>query len=85
MSASDTLKLAERLAGGSTEVIFRNVANLVHIENLSSRKRFSEAARVFIDYCEDIEGGLSSLVQGNNISEALRLVSKVQSMGTLLS
>ncbi|KIK18014.1 hypothetical protein PISMIDRAFT_30603 [Pisolithus microcarpus 441] len=42
---------------------------------LLSKKRYSEAARVFIDYANDICQAVIALVQGNEISEARRIVS----------
>ncbi|KAI5988054.1 pol II transcription elongation factor [Pisolithus albus] len=42
---------------------------------LLSKKRYSEAARVFIDYAGDIRQAVIVLVQGNEISEARRIVS----------
>ncbi|KAI6009884.1 pol II transcription elongation factor [Pisolithus marmoratus] len=42
---------------------------------LLSKKRYSEAARVFIDYAGDNRQAVTALVQGNEISEARRIVS----------
>ncbi|KAI6112013.1 pol II transcription elongation factor [Pisolithus croceorrhizus] len=42
---------------------------------LLSKKRYSEAARVFIDYAGDNCQAVTALVQGNEISEARRIVS----------
>jgi hypothetical protein len=42
--------------------------------DLYSRKRYSEAARVMLDYLDDADGAVGALVQGNEISEALRIV-----------
>ncbi|KAN0081459.1 IKI3 family domain containing protein [Tylopilus felleus] len=44
-------------------------------EELSSKKRYLEAARVFIDYAGDIRQAVIALVQGSELSEARRIVS----------
>ncbi|KAL4071351.1 IKI3 family-domain-containing protein [Scleroderma yunnanense] len=44
-------------------------------EELLSKKRFSEAARVFIDYARDDTQAVVALVQGNEFSEARRIIS----------
>jgi hypothetical protein len=44
------------------------------VEDLSSKKRYSEAARVLFDYAKDIREGVIALVQGNYFSEARRIV-----------
>ncbi|KAF8318502.1 IkappaB kinase complex, IKAP component [Clavulina sp. PMI_390] len=43
-------------------------------EDLTGRKRHIEAARVLFDYGKDVSGGITSLVQGNDVSEALRVI-----------
>lgn len=47
----------------------------VLLENLSSKKRHSEAARVLLDYSKDVRQAVIALVQGNEFSEARRIVS----------
>jgi elongator complex protein 1 len=44
-------------------------------EDLSSKKRHAEAARVLLDYCKDIREAVIALVQGNGFSEARRIIS----------
>ena len=44
------------------------------VEDLSSKKRHSEAARVLLDYCKDLREAVIALVQGNGFSEARRIV-----------
>lgn len=46
------------------------------LEDLSSKKRYSEAARVLLDYCKDSRQAVIALVQGNSFSEARRIVSR---------
>ncbi|KAF9463531.1 pol II transcription elongation factor [Collybia nuda] len=43
-------------------------------EDLGSKKRHSEAARVLLDYAKDIREAVIALVQGNLFSEARRIV-----------
>ncbi|KAF5387234.1 hypothetical protein D9757_006815 [Collybiopsis confluens] len=42
-------------------------------EDLASKKRYAEAARVILDYTTDVRTAVIVLVQGNEFSEALRL------------
>ena len=44
-------------------------------EDLVSKKRHSEAARVLLDYSKDVREAVIALVQGNHFSEARRVVS----------
>jgi elongator complex protein 1 len=44
-------------------------------EDLSSKKRYPEAARVLLDYSKDVRQAVIALVQGHNFSEARRIVS----------
>jgi elongator complex protein 1 len=45
------------------------------LEDLVSKKRHPEAARVLLDYSKDIREAVIALVQGNHFSEARRIVS----------
>ncbi|KAJ3809935.1 IkappaB kinase complex IKAP component [Lentinula aff. lateritia] len=42
-------------------------------EDLVSKKRFAEAARVILDYTSDVKTAVITLVQGHEFSEALRI------------
>lgn len=44
-------------------------------EDLTSKKRYAEAGRVLLDYAEDDRESVITLVQGNQFSEARRVVS----------
>jgi len=44
-------------------------------EDLSSKKRYPEAARVLLDYSKDVRLAVIALVQGHHFSEARRIVS----------
>ena len=75
MSREDILSMGYRIAGIS-------LLSLVEVrltpwsEDLSSKKRYSEAARVLLDYSKDVRRAVIALVQGHNISEARRIVSE---------
>lgn len=45
-------------------------------EELSSKKRHTEASQVLLDYAEDVREAVITLVQGNQFSEARRIVSR---------
>ncbi len=45
-----------------------------HAEDLSSKKRYTDAARVLLDYSKDIREAVIALVSGNAFSEAGRVV-----------
>lgn len=44
------------------------------LEDLSSKKRYQDAARVLLDYAKDVREAVIALVQGNQFSEARRMV-----------
>jgi elongator complex protein 1 len=44
-------------------------------EDLTSKKRYTEAGYVLLDYAEDVREAVIALVQGNQFSEARRIVS----------
>ncbi|CAE6477418.1 hypothetical protein ACGC1H_007622 [Rhizoctonia solani] len=44
-------------------------------ESLVSHARYSEAARVYLDYGQDIPSAVSALTRGNDLSEAFRVIS----------
>ena len=43
-------------------------------EDLSAKKRYQEAARVLLDYAQDVREAVIALVQGNQFSEARSVV-----------
>ncbi|KAJ3555021.1 hypothetical protein NM688_g2799 [Phlebia brevispora] len=43
-------------------------------EDLSGKKRYQEAARVLLDYAQDVREAIIALVQGNLFSEARRII-----------
>lgn len=44
-------------------------------EDLTSKKRYAEASQVLLSYAEDVREAVIALVQGNQFSEARRIVS----------
>ena len=52
-------------------------------EDLIGRKRFLEAAQILLDYGGDVKGALVALVQGNDVSEALRVVRSLTYLTTI--
>jgi len=46
-------------------------------EDLTSKKRYKEAAQVLLDYCKDIRDAVIALATGNMFSEARRIVSRL--------
>ena len=44
-------------------------------EDLGSKKRYTEAGQVLLDYAEDVREAVVILVEGNQFSEARRIVS----------
>lgn len=57
-----------------SQINFDRVDLISEIEELLSKKRFSDAARVLIDYACDVNQAVAALVQGNEFSEARRIV-----------
>ncbi|KAJ3966250.1 IkappaB kinase complex IKAP component [Lentinula raphanica] len=52
-------------------------------EDLLSKKRFTEAARVILDYTQDVRTAVIALVQGNEFSEAMRIITLRQEPGLI--
>ncbi|EJD52142.1 IKI3-domain-containing protein [Auricularia subglabra TFB-10046 SS5] len=60
---------------GKTQDETRETARRVG-EGLSSKRRYAEAATVYLDYADDVDAAVHVLVEGNEFAEAQRLVSK---------
>ena len=43
-------------------------------DSLKTNRKYSEAARVLIDYADDVEEAIVTLLEGNTWEEALRLI-----------
>ncbi|KAG2050912.1 pol II transcription elongation factor [Suillus hirtellus] len=64
------LCLKEQLDGDEiTEIAYR-----IAVDELFSKKRFSESARVSLDYAKDVRQAINTLAQGNEFSEARRII-----------
>jgi elongator complex protein 1 len=46
----------------------------LRVEDLLSKRRHAEAAQVLLDYSKDLREAVIALVQGNDFSEARRIV-----------
>lgn len=63
------LCVKEQLDGDEiTEIAYRIA------DELFSKKRFSESARVLLDYAKDVRQAIHSLAQGNEFAEARRII-----------
>ncbi len=51
-------------------------------EELTSKKRFSDAATVLLDYADDVRQAVIALVEGSHFSEARRIVSSSNELDT---
>ncbi|KAG1767483.1 pol II transcription elongation factor [Suillus placidus] len=63
------LCLKEQLDGDEIMEIAYRIA-----DELFSKKRFSESARVLLDYAKDVRQAIHSLAQGNEFAEARRII-----------
>lgn len=77
MPQDDIVDMGYRVAG----LIFRKIhattyrSHCLLPEDLCSKKRFSEAARILVEYSKDVREATIALVQGNHFAEARRIVS----------
>ena len=74
MDEEDIVAMGYRVAGMWIFLFFIFGYLFILVEDLSSKKRHSEAARVLLDYCKDLREAVIALVQGNGFSEARRIV-----------
>ena len=47
-------------------------------EDLATKKRHMDAARVLLDYAGDVREGVKAFVEGSHFSEARRIVSRAR-------
>lgn len=59
-------------------------ANIARAEDLTSKKRTSEAALVLLDYAKDVREAVIALVEGSHFSEARRVVSLIIGLALLI-
>jgi elongator complex protein 1 len=75
MPREKVVELAYRVAGWSFVVLCCSRHLTGYPEDLSSRKRWTDAAAVYHDYASDIEETVRALTNDNELAEALRVVS----------
>jgi len=74
MPKEKVVELAYRVAGWLFVVLCSFHRLTRHPEDLSSRKRWADAATVYHDYASDIEETVRALTNGNELAEAFRIV-----------
>jgi elongator complex protein 1 len=75
VTSEDLVDMGFRVAGVThLPIMLHNADNLHLIESLVSHTRYSEAARVYLDYAQDVPRAISVLTRGNDLSEAFRVV-----------
>lgn len=67
--------IAHRMAGISLDFFVEHFPLSIIPDELGSKQRHAEAARVLLDYTGDVDEAISSLVSGDAWSEARRIVS----------
>jgi hypothetical protein len=77
LDETEISSLATRMAGEHPQPIENSLSHIHVQEDLIGRKRYVEAARILLDYGDDVKGALVALVQGNDVSEALRVVRRL--------
>ena len=75
LSKEAIIEMAHRLAG-TLAIASRSIQSLIVflLDDLLSKKRFDEAARIFLDHAENPRQCINAHVQGNLFSEARRIV-----------
>lgn len=76
MSEVDIISMGYRIAGWFLKTIYvtSTIEQSSLPEDLSSKKRYPEAARVLLDYSKDTRQAVITFVQGHDFSEARRVV-----------
>jgi elongator complex protein 1 len=72
----EIVSMGYRVAGSCVYFVHKSFT-YHELEDLSSKRRYSECARVLLDYSKDVREATIALVQGNNISEARRIASNI--------
>ena len=75
IGSEDLVNAAFRLGGIYRSRRLRVETNVCILEDLCGKKRYQDAARVLLDYAQDVREAVIALVQGNLFSEARRIVS----------
>ena len=77
IAPEDLVDMGYRVAGTVQAHIISHVRQtelLIILESLASHLRYSEAARVYLDYAHHVSGAVTALSSGNDLSEAFRVV-----------
>jgi len=77
LNVDEREEIARRVAGktfGSLSFFLRSSFIFVFLDDLATKQRYVEAARVLFDYADDVNEGVASLVRGGAWSEARRIV-----------
>ena len=76
MPKDEIVEVAYRVAGASDRHLFlgREFHSMGDLEDLSSKKRHQDSARVYLDYAKDVRQAVIALVEGSFFSEARRVV-----------
>lgn len=74
MPPDDLVRTAHRVAGSLIAPLSIDLPSYLLVEDLSSKKRYVEAARVLLDYTDDVREAIKALVEGSQFSEARRIV-----------
>ena len=77
VSEEDIVDVGYRVAGALWVIVEMTVFLTARSEDLSSKKRYKEAAQVLLDYCKAIRDAVIALTSGNMFSEARRIVSRL--------
>lgn len=62
---------------------FSRLTLLRYTERLTSKRRYAEAAKVLVEYGQDLPAAVDALCEGNLFAEAVRLVSPLPCLPTL--
>lgn len=77
LTEEELKEMGYRVAGVCNWCNWKSLIHLLIVidpEELTSKKRYIESGQVLLDYAKDIRSCVDALVQGNNFSEAHRLV-----------
>ena len=74
LSPEDLKDIAYRVAGRLGSPLCPTMCNVNSLEDLTSKKRTSEASLVLLDYAKDVREATIALVEGSHFSEARRIV-----------
>jgi hypothetical protein len=80
-SQDDLAEIGLRVAGTISVLSTYVGINWIPADDLSSKKRYAEAATVLLDYARDVRQAVIAYVEGNSFSDARRIVSSSPHLG----